>query len=45
MVPTPLIGIWERINIFIFMLWVIVFATCLLKKEGINFHAEQRGNR
>jgi hypothetical protein len=31
--PTPMIGIWERINIFIFMLWVIVFAIDLLRKE------------
>lgn len=29
--PTPTIGIWERINIAIFMLWIIVFAGKLLK--------------
>lgn len=31
--PTPTIGLWERINIAIFMLWVIVFAVTLLKKN------------
>ena len=31
--PTPTIGIWERINIAIFMLWVIVFAFSLLNRK------------
>ena len=31
--PTPMIGVWERINIGVFMLWVIVFASVLLHKE------------
>ena len=31
--PTPRIGIWERINIGAFMLWVIVFAVALLQRE------------
>jgi amino acid transporter len=30
--PTPQIGIWERINIGAFMLWIIVFAIALLSK-------------
>lgn len=30
--PTPLIGIWERINMGAYMLWVAVFAITLLKK-------------
>jgi hypothetical protein len=30
--PTPFIGIWERINIAIFMLWVIVLALVLLRR-------------
>jgi hypothetical protein len=30
--PTPTIGIWERINILIFMVWAIVFAVALLKR-------------
>lgn len=31
--PTPTIGIWERVNIGIFMLWVIVFSLELLRRE------------
>lgn len=31
--PTPMIGVWERINIGVFLLWVIVLAIILLKKE------------
>lgn len=30
--PTPLIGVWERINIGIFLLWVIVLALILLRE-------------
>jgi hypothetical protein len=29
--PTPWIGVWERINIGVFMLWVIVLAIALLR--------------
>jgi hypothetical protein len=29
---TPYIGIWERINIGAYMIWVIVFALKLLKR-------------
>ena len=29
--PTPWIGVWERINIGIFLIWVIVLATVLLR--------------
>ena len=29
--PTPWIGVWERVNIATFMLWVIVFALALLR--------------
>jgi hypothetical protein len=31
--PTPYIGTWERINISAYMLWVIVFAIMLLKRN------------
>jgi hypothetical protein len=31
--PTPLIGVWERINIGIFLLWVVVLAITILGKE------------
>jgi hypothetical protein len=30
--PTPWIGVWERINIGIFMVWMIVFAILLLRR-------------
>jgi len=30
--PTPLIGVWERINIAVFLLWVIVLAIALLRR-------------
>lgn len=29
--PTPMIGIWERINIGLFLLWVVVLAVVLLR--------------
>jgi archaemetzincin len=29
--PTPMMGIWERINIYGYMIWIIVFAIKLLK--------------
>ena len=31
--PTPTIGIWERINIGAFLLWVVVLALILIQKE------------
>lgn len=31
--PTPLVGIWERINIGAYMLWVVVFALLLMQKN------------
>lgn len=31
--PTPFIGIWERINIGVFLLWVIVLALVLMRKR------------
>jgi hypothetical protein len=31
--PTPLIGVWERINIGVFLLWVIVLALMLLRES------------
>ena len=33
--PTPHIGIWERINIGTFMFWVIVFAIVLIRRKNI----------
>lgn len=34
--PTPLIGVWERINIGVYLLWVIVLAVVVLKKEKVD---------
>lgn len=36
--PTPWVGVWERVNIGVFMLWVVVLATLLLR-------ARVEGNR
>ena len=37
--PTPWIGLWERINISVFLLWVVMLATTLWRtgsaREGI----------
>jgi len=32
--PTPWLGIWERINIFGYMLWVVVLAIILLREQA-----------
>jgi len=34
--PTPLIGVWERINICIFLLWVMVLTSVLLRVEKVS---------
>ncbi len=36
--PTPMAGVWERVNIGVFLLWVVVLAIVLLQKknEGVN---------
>jgi len=31
--PTPYAGLWERINIFTYFIWVVVFAIILLKNN------------
>jgi hypothetical protein len=38
--PTPLMGIWERINIAAFMLWIAVLANILLKKEKMQVRSK-----
>lgn len=32
--PTPWIGVWERINIGAYLLWVVVLAIALLRAQG-----------
>lgn len=34
--PTPFIGVWERINIAAFMIWIVVLAVLLLRSENLN---------
>jgi hypothetical protein len=43
--PTPLMGVWERINIGLFLLWVIVLALLLLKRgPAAGSHAGWHGS-
>ena len=35
--PTPWIGVWERINIAAFMLWVIVLSSAILRRRSVEF--------
>jgi len=39
--PTPRIGIWERVNIGAYMLWMIVFAIALLRRQKIEEFLKQ----
>jgi hypothetical protein len=32
--PTPYIGVWERINIGAFLLWIVVLAIALMRSSG-----------
>ena len=32
--PTPWMGVWERIDIGVFLLWVVVLAVALLRPSG-----------
>lgn len=34
--PTPWMGVWERINIFAYMLWIAALATGLLRAQGVT---------
>jgi len=38
--PTPTIGIWERINIGVFLLWVAVLSVVLLKNVPFKGHKD-----
>ena len=35
--PTPWMGVWERINIAVFLAWVVVLATALLRGPGARY--------
>src|SRR5215203_1953205 len=43
--PTPWVGVWERINIGVFLLWVIVLATRLLSARDTAAVAGRQGAR
>ena len=34
--PTPWIGLWERINISVFLLWVVTLAAVLLRRPSLR---------
>lgn len=38
--PTPLIGVWERINIGVFLVWIIVLAVILLRDKNGSIRQE-----
>lgn len=40
--PTPLMGVWERINIGVFLLWIVVLAIVLIHRE--KAHSVRAGN-
>ncbi|MEA4849607.1 MAG: DUF998 domain-containing protein [Clostridiaceae bacterium] len=31
-IPTPMMGVWERINIYGYMLWIVIFSVMLLRQ-------------
>jgi hypothetical protein len=41
--PTPNLGIWERINIAAFMIWVIVFSNVLHHRKNVTDSPKLRG--
>jgi hypothetical protein len=43
--PTPWIGLWERINISVFLLWVVVLATVLLRTPAERSVASRYGRQ
>ncbi|MDP4285199.1 MAG: DUF998 domain-containing protein [Bacteroidota bacterium] len=41
--PTPLIGVWERINIGVFLIWIIALSIVLLKtQKQLNLKERQK---
>lgn len=35
--PTPWLGVWERVCVFAYMLWIIVLASALLQKQADTY--------
>jgi len=40
--PTPLIGVWERINIGLFLVWMVVLAIAVWRRTARSHRAVQR---
>jgi hypothetical protein len=34
--PTPWVGVWERINVAVMMLWLAALALVLLRRQGVR---------
>ncbi|KAM3089628.1 DUF998 domain-containing protein [Phormidesmis sp. 146-35] len=43
--PTPWMGVWERINIFAYMLWVVVLSIALLRNQVERSQDRLEGSR
>lgn len=43
--PTPWIGVWERINIGVFLLWVVVLAITVLRQDAPVLDPRRMGRR
>ena len=41
--PTPWLGVWERINVGVFLLWVVVLAAALLRSRNSAIFPVPRG--
>ena len=41
--PTPGVGVWERISIAVFMAWIVVLATALLRASNTPVPVDRRG--
>jgi hypothetical protein len=42
--PTPWVGLWERINIVVFLVWVVVLAIVLLRRPNGESASRPSGN-
>lgn len=43
--PTPYIGLWERISIAVYMIWLMALAVTLLRRQGIGSQLPQNIKR
>jgi hypothetical protein len=43
--PTPWIGVWERLNIGVFLLWIVVLAIALLRRREVAMAADRPASR